>query len=200
MKSKEPEYRAAYWQKWTAKNRPRRARSCLLCAEDFYPHGPQKRCDKCRTLTCGTCRKAFISPNARMDQGFCSRRCAALQPHVLERLKAKRGNKPRTAHLHPKRPRGNVFERKWRQMILERDNHTCRKCGQRGGRLEADHIKPFSRFPRLRYLLSNGRTLCVKCHKKTATYGSKARTYDKRRKTEKAKRLSQEVLNFEATP
>ena len=38
-------------------------------------------------------------------------------------------------------------------------------CGQVGGYLEADHIKPFSLYPELRFELSNGRTYCKPCHK-----------------------------------
>lgn len=65
----------------------------------------------------------------------------------------------------------------WRTKVFRRDKYTCQHCGQRGGRIEADHIKPFSRFPKLRFILSNGRTLCRPCHKKTPTYGYKAKTY-----------------------
>jgi 5-methylcytosine-specific restriction endonuclease McrA len=45
------------------------------------------------------------------------------------------------------------------------------ECGERGGRLEADHIKPVSKFPELIFELTNGRTLCRDCHFKTITYG-----------------------------
>ena len=60
--------------------------------------------------------------------------------------------------------------RKWRIAVFERDDYTCIFCHQRGGRLQADHIKPFSLFPELRFELLNGRTLCMECHKKTDTY------------------------------
>ena len=69
------------------------------------------------------------------------------------------------------------FEYKlWRKAVFERDKYTCIWCGIRGeiGRrveLNADHIKPFSLFPELRFAIDNGRTLCVDCHKKTDTYG-----------------------------
>jgi len=37
------------------------------------------------------------------------------------------------------------FEYKqWRKKVFERDNYTCQSCGKRGGKLEADHIFPFS--------------------------------------------------------
>lgn len=54
----------------------------------------------------------------------------------------------------------------WRRSVFERDNFTCVNCGQHGGYLNADHIKPYSKFPELRFDLNNGRTLCVSCHKK----------------------------------
>ena len=54
-----------------------------------------------------------------------------------------------------------------RRNIFHRDNYTCQYCKVRGGYLEADHIKPFAFFPELRFVLSNGRTLCRKCHNKT---------------------------------
>jgi len=50
-----------------------------------------------------------------------------------------------------------------------------------GGNLEADHIKDFALFPKLRLDINNGRTLCKSCHKKTENYGFK-KTNSKRNK------------------
>ena len=61
----------------------------------------------------------------------------------------------------------------WRKQIYERDDYRCQKCGVRGGRLNADHIKPVLLFPELAITLENGRTLCTACHRKTPTFGSK---------------------------
>ncbi len=71
--------------------------------------------------------------------------------------------------------RRSMEYRLWRTAVFERDNYTCVWCGERGGRLNADHIKPFALFPELRFAIDNGRTLCEDCHKTTDTYGRKTR-------------------------
>jgi hypothetical protein len=60
----------------------------------------------------------------------------------------------------------------WRKSVFERDDFTCRFCGVRGVRLNADHIKSFALYPELRFVVENGRTLCEPCHKTTETFGS----------------------------
>ena len=67
--------------------------------------------------------------------------------------------------------------RKWRKAVFERDNYTCQLCGFTGKNsyqeivIHADHIQPLAYFPEFRFELSNGRTLCVWCHRQTDTWG-----------------------------
>lgn len=81
----------------------------------------------------------------------------------------------------------------WRAKVYYRDNYTCTECGRnrkndKTTRLNADHIKAFSILLKENNItttieaitcinlwdISNGRTLCIECHKKTDNYGSKA--------------------------
>ena len=79
----------------------------------------------------------------------------------------------------------------WRIAVFKRDNYTCVECSQVGGKLNADHIKPFALHPELRLDLSNGRTLCEPCHMKTDSFLGGARKLSVR----KAKSLRQACIN-----
>lgn len=68
--------------------------------------------------------------------------------------------------------RGSAEYKLWRSAVIERDKFTCIWCGGKE-RLQADHIKPFSLFPELRFAIDNGRTLCFSCHTRTETWGWK---------------------------
>lgn len=73
----------------------------------------------------------------------------------------------------------------WRFSVFERDNYTCKHCGKRGGTLHADHITPMAKIltvAKVKTLeeaealtilwdVKNGRTLCVRCHRQTPSYG-----------------------------
>lgn len=71
--------------------------------------------------------------------------------------------------------RTSLEYRLWRNSVFIRDNYTCVWCGVRGGKLNADHIKPFCDYPEIRLALDNGRTLCEDCHRKTDTFCGKGR-------------------------
>lgn len=61
----------------------------------------------------------------------------------------------------------------WRQSVFEKDNYTCQDCGLSGVYLMAHHIKSWSKFPELRYVIENGITYCKKCHAKHDKYYAK---------------------------
>ena len=71
----------------------------------------------------------------------------------------------------PKQDRHSKQYTDWRTKVFERDNYTCQECNQRGGTLNAHHVKPFAKFKKHRFVLENGITLCEVCHRKR--HGSK---------------------------
>jgi len=66
---------------------------------------------------------------------------------------------------------GSIYKKKryiqWRTRVFRRDRYECQMpgCGARGGHLQAHHIKMKYYFPELIFHVSNGITLCWKCHK-----------------------------------
>ena len=73
--------------------------------------------------------------------------------------------------------RYGVENRLWRESVFARDNWTCQKCNNRGGDLEAHHIKNFADYKELRTSIENGITFCKKCHKKFhKKYGNRKTT------------------------
>lgn len=71
---------------------------------------------------------------------------------------------PKKADRRPKH-NSDYHYTDWRNAVFERDNYACQRCQQLGGRLQAHHIRSWSKYPDLRYEVSNGITLCIACHK-----------------------------------
>lgn len=84
---------------------------------------------------------------------------------------------------------------RWRKAVFERDAFTCQVCRKVGGALHADHVRPLALLldehgvktleeayncPAL-WDLSNGRTLCVPCHKATPSFAGKYQKNYKRK-------------------
>jgi len=100
-------------------------------------------------------------------------------PHVLKNWSLKR----RGLYTQQKSPlwkggvtplnfklRNSLEYKIWRLAVFERDDYRCLDCGAKSSsgfpvHLEADHIFPFSQYPRLRFTIENGRTLCKQCHR-----------------------------------
>lgn len=61
--------------------------------------------------------------------------------------------------------RASAEYKEWRMTVFKRDDFTCQNCKIKGSQLEAHHIVKFSEDPTLRFEISNGLTLCRKCHK-----------------------------------
>lgn len=169
-------------------------RICEKCKKSFRPKGEywkrkQKYCSKdCWKIRnppieniCKKCGKIFLTYPSQ-KKPYCSQFCRDIDYET--RLKGRsshwwRGGKTKKSQII----RSSAKYARWRMSVFLRDNFTCQICGIKKTYLHADHIKPFSKYPELRFKLSNGRALCIPCHRKTDTYGPKANvTYEKRQR------------------
>lgn len=99
--------------------------------------------------------------------------------------------------------RKNIFDsverKEWKIKVFKRDNYTCQECFQCGGKLQSHHIISFnklfmnflSKYSQFSPIddvdtllklavtyepfwnITNGKTLCKKCHRLTKNYGRK---------------------------
>ena len=171
------------WRKKILLNPPKskkspRVKKIYFCKTCQIPVKERKLyCEKCspyngKTLiqiecfTCGKIIKRYEKQLAKYN--FCSRVCYTRKGTLNPRWNG--GITPENRKI-----RASEEYKKWREAVFKRDSFTCIFCKKIGGELHADHIKPFSIFPDLRLVLSNGRTLCKECHKNTDSFLSKGK-------------------------
>jgi len=141
---------------------------------------------------CELCKKSFTKkPTTRFvywrKQRFCSRLCvnryASSFVGVGVNSPRWKGGKSSLNEKVRKIPK----MKEWRDKIFKRDDYTCQDCKERGGQLHADHKKALAilllelgittlkqaRNCKELWKISNGKTLCIKCHEKTETYGGR---------------------------
>ena len=126
------------------------------------------------SMICPVCGKIFergLAAKKRMKNSYCSKGCAGVAKKGEGCYLWKGG-----VSSELRRARVSAEYKRWRTSVFERDNYTCRDCGIRGTHLHPHHIKEFALFPSLRYEVSNGVTLCEKCHGKIhgINYASRA--------------------------
>lgn len=62
--------------------------------------------------------------------------------------------------------RNSSLRKEWTKAVFKRDHYTCQECNHHGQNKEmiAHHIIPWSKSVGLRFVISNGITLCRPCH------------------------------------
>lgn len=132
---------------------------------------------------CINCKIQFNIPYAWYKRGqgkYCSTICVGLLLKSQGKWKGKNNPKfgsKRTGSLNPNYKGGISSFRKtiynseewknWRQSVFKRDDYTCQICFKKGNiNLHSNHIKKFSDYPALRFITTNGVTLCQDCHVK----------------------------------
>ena len=128
----------------------------LFCSRKCRGISDRKgKMDKCK------CGKEFYAKPSLVKIGrgkFCSCLCA----------NTKENNPAWKGGISPEHEsiRASMEYGIWRTSVFNRDMYTCQDCGtKKSGVFEAHHLKGFSEFKELRFVVSNGVTLCDKCHK-----------------------------------
>lgn len=131
--------------------------------------------------TCLICFKNYLKPKSTSlrvwnNSKYCSNQCVAKRNlgHTPWNKNTKgiykAWNKGKICPQFSGKNNGawrGTDDKYFRYKTLERDNYTCVECGHNEPEImEVDHIKQKSKFPELRYTLSNLQTLCPNCHKR----------------------------------
>lgn len=154
-------------------------KTCIICDATFSKSTSESKAHWERHKCCSReCSIKYMAIKSQTPEANEKRRLKGLgKKHSNESRKKMSGsNSPGWrggVTSENKRIRSTTQYKEWRTAVFERDDYTCQQCCVRGCYLEADHIKQFAYYPELRFEVSNGRTLCKECHKKTETYKNK---------------------------
>lgn len=111
--------------------------SCLQCEQDYYAS------------------PSWVKRNTK----FCSIQCCRTFYSGERNNKWKGGITPLKKKL-----RMSKEWKHWRELVFERDDHTCQECGKRGCYIEPHHIVPLRNNMKEIFNINNGITLCRPCH------------------------------------
>jgi hypothetical protein len=136
---------------------------------------PKKGTGEYRVCKC--CNKVYYGSSNR-GKKFCSRKWVGSEYKVtqplppIHRMKGEK-NPQWKGGVTPKNKiiRSSSEFKQWRKQVFEYDNYTCWICGVRGKKIHPHHLKSFSKYPNLRFVKSNGLTLCEYCHKTYTNFG-----------------------------
>lgn len=127
--------------------------------------------NRTRIVLCAYCGAEVIKKMYRIlsrKKLYCSTDCSRLSMTGVKKPEisgSKHGSWKGGIYPQHLAIRSSIEYKRWRSMVFERDGYACVICkDSSGGNLNADHIKPFSRFPELRLDVDNGRTLCITCY------------------------------------
>lgn len=141
-------------------------RHCITCGKEFYAARWEDKRNKKKSCSPDCYHKSTKGKTA-YNKGVPMTEEQKLKISASRKgLMTGKNNHAWKGGITPKNKkiRNSIEYRLWREAVFARDNWTCVECSERGGRLHADHITPFSIAPEIRFAIDNGQTLCKKCH------------------------------------
>lgn len=130
--------------------KPFRAEASKFCSKVCW----SKRSTRTPQICLG-CHKPFTPKWTKRKA--CSLKCAGIVRSGEKHFRWKGG----TSTTEREKQQSKIA--KWRKTVYRRDGYTCQHCGTNEN-LNAHHIREWADFPRLRFVVPNGLTLCETCH------------------------------------
>lgn len=165
-KLKTPPKPKVYRPRQRVRRIPATNRTCKTCGHIFIGTMRRAYCDACSYVTkpCVICETPFrVHASLVAMKHTCSPVCA--REYLAERQRGERSHRWQGGKTNETLiARSSYAYKDWRTEVFARDGYTCQMCGQRGGKLSAHHIKPFSTHRELMTEMWNGITLCWPCH------------------------------------
>lgn len=168
-------------------NKTERQRNCVICNKIFFIRIHRKATNRFCSKKCyRISRKGKDNGNFkkwRNDGGISWNKGKSIKLNNALEIWRKNGGKnywkgkkrlDMTREKNPAWRGGTSTERdkfhtslEWknlRNQVFQRDDYRCMDCGERGGKLEVDHLYQWSLYPRLRLEINNLQTVCKRCH------------------------------------
>jgi len=160
-----------------------RERECQMCGNKHRPNRSWKiYCDDCykdneieirRIAQEKRGRKSkywqFVADCGKMKPWDVVIECIVCKELFI--IHEKKVTREHTCPKCKKLKRGAEYQ-EWVKTVLARDNYVCLECGS-DEQIQAHHILSWRSFPDLRMDVTNGKTLCYKCHKKTINFAGR---------------------------
>ena len=136
-----------------------RFKGSMYCSKQCRRPDLEKRCERCNKVF--HIKKAGEArPNRNK---YCSKECYRQWQMSASNRGSKHPNFVTGEENRPSRHRREYAI--WRESVFKRDNWVCQRCGERGRKLHAHHVRTVKAYPHLELSIRNGCTLCVPCHK-----------------------------------
>ena len=112
------------------------------------------------------CEYCGVKFNAlsHLHRRFCSQECKG-RWQIINLKGSNNPNWQNAPVASSRRIKRTVQWPEWRDSVFHRDSFTCQICNRRGGELEPHHLKSKQVYPELAFTISNGVTLCKRCHR-----------------------------------
>lgn len=146
--------RGIYKRTKPAWNKQNLFKNCFKCGKKFKIIKSRLKSAKFCSIECGKGHNIFYKGFIPWNKG---------KPHMRGK---NHPNWKGGINLEHEQIRHSKEYRDWQQLVYKKCNWICEDCKNhcRKGNIIAHHIKPFSKYKRLRFTVSNGVVLCRSCH------------------------------------